>query len=92
MPLITGSGYYCDRNGNRMWVRPNSEGWLDGLPFLVTKGKHNRPLYTVNEEGLAYPDNHKIFKDTQGYWQPNFWGWPSSSNYYDLIQKVNDAK
>lgn len=72
-----------------MWVSPNQTDWFDGLAFIVSYGEGERPLYTVNEEGLVYPDNYSMFRDDAGYYQQEMFGprWP---NRLDIVGKDYD--
>lgn len=56
---------YVSRCGDVVKVSENTDGWLDGLPFVCEVvswgtiagglGLGGAPKYTVNEEGLVYP-------------------------------------
>jgi hypothetical protein len=54
-------GQYRNRRGDLCQVSPNTDGWLDGLPFVVdVLSPHGmgwqRKCYTVDYDGLVYPD------------------------------------
>lgn len=59
---IENEGYYSTR-GRRdgtskqtVFVRPNTEGWYDKLPWIVSRGPDFcRYDYTVDDEGLVWP-------------------------------------
>lgn len=84
---ITGHGMYLNRKGRPLWVRPNVEHWLDDLPFIVSLGPTGSPRYTVDEWGKVWPENHRMFKDTQGFYQPDLFGFSKWETPDDLIAR-----
>ena len=89
MFLITGRGWYLTRSNQKVWVRDNEIGWLDGLPFAVSKEQGGTFAYTVNKRGLLYPDDHRVYQDTQGYWQPDFFRECRYTCSQDLMERIS---
>lgn len=54
-PWISEPGTYTTRQGTTVTVEPNFEGWLDGLPWIVTG--HMGGQYTVDSRGYVFPEH-----------------------------------
>lgn len=51
-------GFYRTRDGRRVQIRPNYEGWHDKLPFVIFN--IGGLQWTVDERGFAYPFDHNF--------------------------------
>ena len=90
-PLVNRAGWYRTRRGLKVWVRPNTTGWFDGLPYAVSREQGGTFQWTVDHNGHAYPSNHKIHQDSQGYWQTDLFTNHPSPCTYDLVEQLSEG-